>query len=192
MEQCNSIIRYWLQLWILLNARSPEKSTKSIHCFDLSRTGFWALRKSFKKSGLKLPNIHKKLVGLGTESSEHISIDNFLETKHLDNPILMKIDIEGYECIVLDGMKTCLDNNDVHLLMEVHPSRISKIKPSGLEDFCSVLESTGYKLEVCKNHRGPHRGPDAEWEDCSFDELKKISKKLEATGDNFAAYFSKA
>lgn len=191
IKHCNSLIDVGCSFgyYSVLAAKvlSPEK----IHSFDLSKTALWAFNKTFKKNKLPLPHIHKKYLGCGDETRNHTSLSRFLDEFDLNKPICIKIDVEGFELIVLEGLCDKSSDFDLHILLEIHPAKIININPSGLDNLSKFIEDNNFKLEICKNHRGPHRGPSAPWIHGTIKEFLAIANSYISNGENFAIYLYK-
>jgi len=67
------------------------------------------------------------------------SLDDFFESHDVRPPSLVKIDVEGHEGHVLEGMHGILRSFSPRLLLEVHDRRAA-------EQCRRVLEATGYSL----------------------------------------------
>ena len=78
--------------------------------------------------------------------------DEMREAEHLPFPNAVKIDVEGYEYLVVQGLKETLSHRSCRLLCcEVHPSRL----PVGvrLEQVIEVIEACGFS-RIEKFERG--------------------------------------
>lgn len=73
---------------------------------------------------------------VGSQKVSVVTVDSFLEDKV--TPKLIRMDVEGYEYEVLQGMAKTLEK-DILLLVEVHPPLIKNI-----EAFFEILGSHGY------------------------------------------------
>ena len=74
-------------------------------------------------------------------------------------PDLIKIDVEGAEMKVLNGMKSVLENNNVKLFVEVHPIQLLFKFQSSANAVISMLIKNGYHVFEITNMRG--RGKNA-------------------------------
>lgn len=76
------------------------------------------------------------------------SLDNFLIT--LGNPKIdfIRMDVEGFEYKIIDGMTNTLNNNNLKLFIEFHPNLINKIEGQSVKIILSKLESFGYEPSV--------------------------------------------
>ncbi len=80
---------------------------------------------------------------VGKTSSEHTrTLDEFFDM--LDEPVFLKIDVDGPELEVLQGATRLLQNKDVRMVIETHAPE--------LEEGCiAFLESLGYTVEIIPN-----------------------------------------
>lgn len=84
----------------------------------------WINRSSydFSSSILKMNNLHKLLfpysAGESLEKINKIRLDSFLGNRELKRPILLKIDVQGYEKFVLEGSSQILQQVD-YILCEL-------------------------------------------------------------------------
>ncbi|MCX7745005.1 MAG: FkbM family methyltransferase [Flavobacteriales bacterium] len=74
---------------------------------------------------------------------ESVTLDAFFESKN-DKPTFVKIDVEGAEMKVLQGMKNLLNNN-MKLLIEIHPKALIEFG-SSKEKLFSHLNDYGFSL----------------------------------------------
>jgi len=74
---------------------------------------------------------------------EIIILDEFLKDKKID---VIKIDVEGFEPVVLEGMKNIIKNNDkISIITEFYPEAIKKAGYSP-EKYKNDLKDLGFKL----------------------------------------------
>ena len=58
---------------------------------------------------------------------EYITLEKYIKKINLETPLLIKMDIEGYEVDILDESKKFISSlNDVSILLEIHPDHYSK------------------------------------------------------------------
>jgi FkbM family methyltransferase len=71
---------------------------------------------------LKMADLHKEAFPtenkIETETIEVTTLDNALQNRYLEKPILVKIDVQGYEKFVIDGAAEILENTDI-LICEI-------------------------------------------------------------------------
>ena len=88
-------------------------------------------------------NVDKKDIDLIKTRS--ISVDEIVKKKDL-NPKLIKIDVEGAELNVLEGMKNVLKLNKPTIMIEKHPTLLpANIKIELIDD---ILFKNGYRREI--------------------------------------------
>jgi len=74
------------------------------------------------------------------------TVDALLAKKKIDPPRVVKIDVEGFEREVLQGMKECIKKFQPTIFIELHPNYLKKQGLSN-KDIIDALESFGYYLE---------------------------------------------
>ncbi len=75
-----------------------------------------------------------------------VKLDNFSDLKN-EKINLIRMDIEGYECMVIDGMKELLErSNDIKIMMEVHPTVYDEGK-FNFNDRLRLLEKMGFRVK---------------------------------------------
>lgn len=107
---------------------SNTSSEKRIYYSDPDNTGASSL---VKKSG-------------EYEDIQAVTIDDFCDEHKIAQIDLMKIDVEGHEMDVLQGMAGCLRRQCVrHLFVEISGENLEK-GGSSTEELCAFLEASGY------------------------------------------------
>ena len=66
------------------------------------------------------------------------------DLQFMHNKVLIKVDVEGAEAIVLQGMHDLLKENDCRLIIETHSVQLEK-------DCMAFLNSHGYDVRIIKN-----------------------------------------
>ncbi|KYK29426.1 hypothetical protein AYK20_05625 [Thermoplasmatales archaeon SG8-52-1] len=100
------------------------------------------------------------------KSVKAISLDDFFNANG-SKPEIIKIDVEGGEIKVLNGMQKLLDNDNLQLFLEVHPFRLKLNFQSSANAIISMLLDKGFLLsEITKMRR---HGKDIK--------LKKLNKE---------------
>jgi len=116
-----------------------HKEAVSDHCFEDS---IYLANKPNLTSMLKTNGKMKKV--------QCITLDTI--AKFADSPTFIKMDIEGAEIAVIKGAKKILENENVKLLIEVHPKFYSKTN-----DFAETLNDLiemGYKFKYVISAKG--------------------------------------
>lgn len=81
-----------------------------------------------------------------------ITIDEFISQVNI-TPNFVKIDVEGAEYMVLQGMKELLKNEDLILLIEIHVKQLLKYYDTNYKDVLKFLSDHGYGFEIVESHR---------------------------------------
>lgn len=77
--------------------------------------------------------------------------DRLIEEGQISPPSVMKVDVEGAEQLVLEGLSSALQDDRCHTVYcEVHPDRISEFGGSE-DDLRELLSARGFTLEVIEN-----------------------------------------
>lgn len=74
-----------------------------------------------------------------------ISIDQLIESNGAQTPAVVKIDVEGHESAVVQGMEKTLSRNDVTLFIEVHDNLLKKNGTSA-ELFILYVQNQNYYI----------------------------------------------
>lgn len=75
---------------------------------------------------------------------EYLTLQEFIESNNIVTPLLIKMDIEGYEIEVLkNAMKYISSLNSVYILLELHPNHYSKNR--SMHDLLDFLFENGFK-----------------------------------------------
>lgn len=83
---------------------------------------------------------------------ESIKIDDYVSKNKL-NPGFIKIDVEGAEWKVLQGMKGTLDRKDLFLLVEIHVKNLADNFNTNYQDILSFLFEKGFTVSEVNQHR---------------------------------------
>lgn len=78
-----------------------------------------------------------------------VSLDDFFATRE-SKPTFVKIDVEGAEMKVLQGMKSMLKNN-IKLLIEIHPNDLREFG-SSREEVLDYLENFSFTIQPVPNN----------------------------------------
>lgn len=103
------------------------------------------------------PSLRSKILSDSTPSEingllqeiQSITLDQYCDEKNI-SPKLIKMDVEGAEYKVLQGMQEVMRNHQPHILIEVHPILIRDFNQHA-EDVTSLLENFGYNLTVIES-----------------------------------------
>jgi len=72
------------------------------------------------------------------------TLDSLLKPYDLPSVDLVRMDLEGYEVVVIEGMKRTLEKYGPRLLVELHPVAVAV---SSMEKYLRSLENMGYGIE---------------------------------------------
>ena len=77
--------------------------------------------------------------------------DRLIEESEIPPPSVIKIDVEGAEQLVLEGLSSALESEQCHTIYcEVHPDRISDFGGSE-QELRELLNINGYTIQIIKN-----------------------------------------
>jgi len=116
-----------------------------VHVFEADWYRAQILNRTHRGEGVKITN---KFVG-SNASDGTIVLDEYVESE--SPPSVMKIDVEGAEKDVLDGMSQTLETATPTLFVECHPEMISG-GVNSLEAMVEKLREFNYKFEIL-DHR---------------------------------------
>ena len=78
---------------------------------------------------------------------ETVEGDRLIKEEEIRPPSVMKIDVEGAEQLVLEGLRSTLKNGHCHTIYcEVHPDRISEFGGSE-QELRTLLRTSGYSVD---------------------------------------------
>ena len=97
-------------------------------------------------------DIHPKHGGrlMGTDGASVASLDEYLDRTGIDRVHLVKMDIDGYECLVLRGGVTTLKRDRPLIIMELAPYILVETGHS-LEELLDILRTLGYALTALRS-----------------------------------------
>lgn len=72
------------------------------------------------------------------------TLDSVLETYDLPRVDLVRMDLEGYEIVVINGMRQTIEKYSPRLLVELHPDLLGK---GAMVNYLQVLADLGYRVE---------------------------------------------
>lgn len=117
------------------------------------------LSKNFSATGV---TVTESTVADGTDP-DAITLDEFAASH--EPPTVVKIDVEGAEMQVLNGMRSLLEGASPEIFVEVHPDHLRSRDRSG-RDVTRLLREYDYDLSCAE-----HRTERSEWEAVSDAEL---------------------
>ena len=81
---------------------------------------------------------------------ETIEGDRLIEEGNIPPPTVVKIDVEGAEQLVLEGLRATIESGQCHTIYcEVHPDRLSGFGGSE-QELRELLRENGYEIRVIK------------------------------------------
>jgi FkbM family methyltransferase len=99
---------------------------------------------------MRVPDSHGSSAvspGVGNIDVECVRGDDYLRRSSLPSPTIVKLDVEGYEFAVVQGLRESLRASDCRLVYcEVHPDRLRQFGTS-TEEFEGLLENVGFDLD---------------------------------------------
>jgi len=114
-----------------------------IHAFESSLLNFRILNRN-------LPKSERIYSFVGDGSDKTISLSDYSREHDID-PVAVKIDVEGAEQKVLEGLSTILEVSKPTLFIEVHPQMIG-IKSAN--ELVYDLSDRGYEVQMAAHHDG--------------------------------------
>lgn len=111
---------------------------KDIHSFEENPRSYGYLRRNANN----IAKLNYISVGSG---KNNLSLDEYAE-KH-PNPDVVKIDVDGAEYTVLQGMTEIL-SRDIDLFLEFHPNHLSE---KNAKEILETLRKSGFTLEVIEH-----------------------------------------
>jgi FkbM family methyltransferase len=86
------------------------------------------------------------------------SIDDIAAARAIRRPVtFVKIDVEGFECAVLDGMKRLIDEDRPAVVLEINP-RMLAARGDSSSELLSRLSSRGYVVYRISSRHGDFQG----------------------------------
>jgi len=80
-----------------------------------------------------------------TEGARAISLDSYLEQNGVTRVDFVKLDVDGYECEVLEGARHCLDKFRPPIVMELAPY-VLRERGASLAQLVKILVRSGYRF----------------------------------------------
>lgn len=120
-----------------------------VHCFEAEIRAHHVLERNCGDDGIVA---NRTRVGSGDDDT---AIDEYVE----DNPppTVVKVDVEGAEHAVVEGMTSCLDRYGPELFVEMHPHLLPEFEATPGDVFAR-LRAAGYSLRVEPDHRSERAG----------------------------------
>ena len=97
-------------------------------------------------------DLHQKHCGrlMATDGAYATSLDEYLERTAIERIRLVKMDVDGYECLVLRGGMTTLKRERPLIIMELAPYALAEAGHS-LEELLDILRTLGYTLTALRS-----------------------------------------
>jgi FkbM family methyltransferase len=117
----------------LMLASSDDRST------DLQIYSSWPL--------IQADRLHADHLGRlqTTEGARAISLDTYLGQAGVSRVDFIKLDVDGYECEVLEGARRCLDTYRPPIVMELAPYVLQE-RGASLAQLVAILGRSGYRF----------------------------------------------
>jgi FkbM family methyltransferase len=119
---------------------------------------------SNKREVISIPSLETPNPGLVIQKGsgkhfikvESIVLDDYLKEINVD-PDFIKIDVEGAEWLVLQGMNDILNKGKATVLVEIHVKKLQKFFDTDYHDILAYLSDHGYQMEEI-DHRNTAGG----------------------------------
>lgn len=120
-------------------------------------------------------SLHRNPSTVGEIQVPVSTLDSLLSSHDLSSVDLVRMDLEGYEVVVINGMLQTIEKYSPRLLVELHPDLLGK---EIMVDYLSKLETLGYEVEwLFEQERDlPLRWRFLRIEKPTMDELKRDSR----------------
>ena len=88
---------------------------------------------------------------MSSKHDDHVIIikteifDNFIDNNRIENVDLIKIDVEGAEYNILNGMRKTLERFHPLIFLEIHPTMISQFGHN-VDEVIGILEEFNYSI----------------------------------------------
>lgn len=105
------------------------------------------------------PNAELKIQTVKEEFKEvkSVTVDEYVRSKDL-TPDFIKIDVEGAEWKVLNGMENVLNLDRIKLLIEIHVDFLADHFNIDYKQILELLENKGFQMEEIESHRSLESG----------------------------------
>lgn len=138
------------------NIKLNHTLSESIHVLPMAITNQAATTKIYwDKTGTYAPSLKKTARGLqDSKFVETTAIDNLIKIGNFRKPQIVKIDVEGAEGLVLEGMVDLLSSSDkpLYIFIELHPNFLPQFGFSVNQVINALLEYN-YVLFSQRKHR---------------------------------------
>ena len=132
-------------------ARQFDVKDENIHGFEANEFRFHLLSKVYDDTEV---NTENKRVSDQTDT-HMIAIDDYISDS--PKPDIVKIDVEGAEMAVLNGMVETLRSKHPLLYVEIHPDMMLDFGYE-VEELLEFVQGFGYDIDLTD-----HRNPESEW-----------------------------
>lgn len=97
-------------------------------------------------------DLHQKHGGrlMRTNGASVVSLDEYLDRAEIEKVNLVKMDVDGYECLVLRGGMTTFKRERPQIIIELAPYILLETGHS-LEELLDILQTLGYTLTALRN-----------------------------------------
>jgi len=90
-----------------------------------------------------------------------ITLDKFIEKNVKKNPSLIRMDVEGYECQILKGMKKMLkEGKPLKIFMELHPYWLGLMSREDMKELINTLKKNNFKIKAIITEVAPYNYKD--------------------------------
>lgn len=114
--------------------------------FPLSNKGTGTLNKN-----IQADITSRNSLDIVTAEIEVVSLDNFIFNEELSLPDFIKIDVEGFEFDVLNGMKNILRNKKPELYIEIHGVPLEE-KEDNIINIVNLLNKYNYNIKLVETN----------------------------------------
>lgn len=150
LDSCSVVLD--IGAYVGLYSLVAGKRTQNIHSFEPDPYFAYLLRKNVRYSRTSAV-IVKKSVG-DKNSSKMITVDRYCRKNNVC-PTHIKMDVEGYEMLILHGMNRTLTRHKPKLFVEFHEEIIReqmKFSQEDIDDFFEALKEHGYTMIFNGHH----------------------------------------
>lgn len=131
-----------------------ELINKNININKLTNISVNNIAVSDKNEMIRIPQYDSPNSGLAINFNlkesylevESVRLDDFVSKTKI-KPDFIKIDVEGAELLVLEGMKNLLKQDNLILLLEIHVDKLKNHFNSNYQDCIDILLKNGFILE---------------------------------------------